>query len=682
MSVGRLDRSRERGAVVVMMAVLMPVMVGFLAFAIDAAHWWVHQRHLQTQADAGALAGAFGPWLPTCNEAQIEQQARNYGGDPASGPLYNAQYSNANNVTVRINSKNYAHQGGVDFDDGGTPCQTLANGNGFLDLKVSESNLANFFGVIPGFGSISFGAHARVSIRALDTVSGALPFAVPDPAPRYVFAQFINEASGAPLAGCSVAACEVQLAKAGTSAGGLTLWNNVSGPVAVPIGANRIGVRVRLVSALDPTLPCGSLFVECYDSPDGGSLPTQGILFIRGYSSAGGTANPPQADDVSLFNGSCQDPYFVSSAASCTVGVHAKVAFPSGVTPSTSCTGGGGPLGNGSYVEADTDDGQAICLHYNSSTGYWDSAGTDFVNVSPNAGPITVSLHWTVKGNVTINGNGCKNGQGCQGDFTNVQRVFSADPTRSGSIQQATVSEGATQWTNSFVNPSTHNLVVQLGLTASLADASSASDPPVKLRVISGSLNQSLDCDPNISNIRDEIGAGCGPLYTKNPGTTCVPYNQLWSSPQPWNCVKTQTGGSIGQVSQGMEDRILCGGQHCKGNPSCTAPNNWSVYWAAGQTPPVSDPRRVFLLTVPLGSFTGSGNAVVPVQDIGLFYVTGWGGNGSSGGDPCAGADPAKPGYVVGHFFKYVDSLPSGTGQNPCNPDPKVFGTCVAVLTQ
>src|SRR5207245_2161948 len=132
-----------------------------------------------------------------------------------------------------------------------------------------------------------------------------------------------------------------------------------------------------------------------------------GILFIRGWATLPLLSNPPQAGDVSLFAGTCADPYFVSSTASCTVGVHAKVAFPTGVTPSGSCKGGGGPLANGAYLEANTDNGQTICLHYNAATGYWDSAGPDFVNVAPGSGPITVSLHWTVKGTVTIGGNKC-----------------------------------------------------------------------------------------------------------------------------------------------------------------------------------------------------------------------------------------------------------------------------------
>ena len=37
-------------------------------------------------------------------------------------------------------------------------------------------------------------------------------------------------------------------------------------------------------------------------------------------------------------------------------------------------------------------------------------------------------------------------------------------------------------------------------------------------------------------------------------------------------------------------------------------------------------------------------------------------------------------GTLVGHFIKYVDTLNSGGGINPC--DPNSFGACVPVMTK
>jgi Flp pilus assembly protein TadG len=48
----------ERGVVALLVAIIMVVMIGMSAMAIDFGFWWMSQRHLQTQADAGALAGA------------------------------------------------------------------------------------------------------------------------------------------------------------------------------------------------------------------------------------------------------------------------------------------------------------------------------------------------------------------------------------------------------------------------------------------------------------------------------------------------------------------------------------------------------------------------------------------------------------------------------------------------
>jgi hypothetical protein len=54
----RLRLGDERGAVAVLVAGMMVVILGMSAMAIDFGWWWSNQRHLQTQADAAAWAGA------------------------------------------------------------------------------------------------------------------------------------------------------------------------------------------------------------------------------------------------------------------------------------------------------------------------------------------------------------------------------------------------------------------------------------------------------------------------------------------------------------------------------------------------------------------------------------------------------------------------------------------------
>jgi hypothetical protein len=220
-----------------------------------------------------------------------------------------------------------------------------------------------------------------------------------------------------------------------------------------------------------------------------------------------------------------------------------------------------------------------------------------------------------------------------------------------------------------------HDLVVELELTPSLANASSIDDPPVILRLTgSGSLTQALDCDPSKSRLEDEITTGCTPSYTKNSGTVCPEHNVLWDTAQPWPCVKRDTGAPPNKIAAGLNLRIL--GDE-KAN-TCTAPNNWANF------PNISpnDPRIVQVFLTQFGSFAGDGNGTEPVTGFATFYVTGWQGSGGGFANPCVGqGDDETPGdgYIMGHFIKYIPSI-EGTGSQACNPE--VLGTCVAVMTE
>jgi hypothetical protein len=194
--------------------------------------------------------------------------------------------------------------------------------------------------------------------------------------------------------------------------------------------------------------------------------------------------------------------------------------------------------------------------------------------------------------------------------------------------------------------------------------AASANAPLVTLRVAGGgSQNQSIDCDPNISNLRQEIVSGCAPGYTiDSDGTACPSYNTLWTTPQPWFCVKTQTGGAAGQVDHGLNDRIQRGS-------SCTDDNTWPNY-------PLNDRRVVPLFLTPFGSFSGNGNAVVPVTGFAAFYITGY------SGDPCPHATPAvSTGFMVGHFINYIVNDPGST-PSPKFCDINSLVPCIPVLVK
>jgi hypothetical protein len=670
----------EQGAVLVMVVLWIPLLAILLTFVVDVGNWFEHKRHLQMQADAAALAGAqeFG----TCpDDTPITTVAGAYAGD-----TYNPQIGNtpSGRIFRMINSKTFYNQAGPGDDtvEAG-PCAA-----GMLDVKLTEIDLPWF---IPPVGflkqavpsKVSFiNAHARVSINQLDSSSGALPVGVPDTNPKSARATFINEATGAVLGSTS-------LVKTGT-AGGLSVWDNADVPLPVTLASGDVDVGVVIALGGTTSTTCGQPLVACYDAgapPLTSSLPSKGIVHIRGWSAAGSglqPANDPVLRGATLVPGTCSDGYFSAAASSCTVGVRAQVDFGTIGGVDQTITGVGATL-TAKVVGQNTP----YPLTYDATTKVWQSALT--IPVPAAAGPVSVTLDWEeTKGTLTSKGspggNNCGTGGGnkCKGTFGVVQRTFAAADNRSGPIKAATISESGLIGANSLERCSavqtscTHDLVVRIGVKGNLQNAASVNDPVVAMRVVGGSQNQSLDCDPAQSKLKDELAMGCQPTYARNTGTSCPGSpGTLWATAQPWTCVAVQTGSATNQVPSGMNLRIL--GDEKAG--ACTAPNNWSLFPAL----PRNDPRIIEVFLTPFGSFNGSGSTTVPVTDFATFYVTGWTGQGQGFNNPCEGnGDDPVPnndaGYIVGHFIKYIQTTGSGSGSTPC--DPNAFGACIAAMTR
>jgi len=672
MLTGFLDRAvDERGATLVLFAVWLPVLAIFLTFVLDVGNWFEHRRHLQMQADAGALAGGgrFNAcFVGASGGTLVSDTARQYAGDPTySGTSYNAQIGGTNRgpVSLLINSKTYPDPRAGDPAPDDTVEQPPCTAE-MVDVKLSESNLPLFFGLVPGLPVLPrVHGHARVEIRTLSSAKGTLPVGVPDVNPTIGRIQFLDESNGNAVLGSA------PLTNQGFN-GGLDVWDNSAAPISLNVSTDRIGVRVILGGG--PSTTCGDPLVSCFDQ----------VLFVQGWSSSGNAVqpNPPLARSVSLFNGSCTDPYFTSATTACTVGVRATVDFGTGATNPTLPKASGGV---GATLSA-TINGTTQPLTYDGATRTWVSTGAaNFFTINPQAGPLPVTLNWAETSG-TEGGNTCKTGNGnkCAGTFTNDQRIFSASNGASGPIKLAQVWEGGSFWVDSLQRGTTHNLVVKIGITASLGNATSVSDPVVSMRVVGGSLNQSLDCDPNYSKLKDELAFGCRPLYTKNTGTACPGSpNTLWGSPEPWPCVAVQTGSATNQVPEGMNMRILGAPKPSTCPPAgALGHNNWSMF----PNFPEGDPRITQVFLTPFGSFSGSGSTTVPVTNFATFYVTGWTGQGSGFSNPCQGnGDDPVPnndaGYIVGHFIKYIDSLNTGGG-GPALCDFTAFGACVAALTK
>jgi len=639
--------ARDNGSIIVFTAMLLPVVLLFLTLTVDIGNWWVHKRHLQLQVDAAALAGGalFGKCFidPAAGNTAIQDEATRFGG--AGGSSYNSQVGGAGSGTVNLVYQSATYPNGtVDPDPPETdpPCDTPSL---MFDVKGSNEAVPLIF-QIPGLSSIAaINARARVELKTVEIQSGMLPVAVPDLRFTYAFATFVNEATGATLG-------TVQLVR-GSSSGPNTLWNAPPAGIPVSIPSAHVGVRLRLVGGSDPNAACGQLFTECYDL---GSA--NGVAHIRGWS----TATAPAVRNAWLLAGSClPDAYF--AAGNCSGGVQAEVDLGA-LHPLT-----GAGVTTRVWATVDGIDTQLTPGGTSGLVTWTANSGLSFAG----SGPHTVALNWDWKKTsgtwvdggghlqtcTTASNNKCKD----NGTLGPVQRAFVAG-SRSGPVQRVQVFESGvtTSGSNSFQIGTTHTLGVSIAVSGSIKVQSDAGDPVVQLRVTgTGSANQSIDCDPALSNLADELEHGCAPEYKLNPSLACPAQNVLWTLPQPWLCVKVQTGGAVGQVDHGLQQRIL------GGSSSCTAPINWPDY-------ELDDPRIVSLIITPFGSFGGSGTYTVPVIDFGAFYVTGW------NGDPCPGADVVASGDMAGHFIKYAAPNPNGAGDLACNPD--ALTPCVAVLTR
>jgi len=639
----RLHRD-QRGSVLLFVIGFLPVAIGAAAFVIDVANGAEHRRHLQLQADAGALAAAqnFNGCFLDANAANtaIEAAALSYSGDDYN-PQVGAGTPQAR-VQQRVNATTYTS---ASFSDG-DPCDV-----GFVDVKLTEVGSPPIFAFL---NNHDFRAHARVKIFKLQSSNRLLPIAVPDPEPKAARVTYVDESTGTVLASTT-------LSKTGTS-GGNAIWE--SSDLPVPITAQHVGVRVALSG--DPaTTTCNQPYVNCYDLTSG----TRGIVHLRGWTAVGtATAQAPIARSVSLTPGSCPDPTFVSMAVSCTIGADAVVDF--GLTAAQN------PVTVLGATVSATVGGTNYPLTYNAGTRHWTTNAT--IPVPPQAGPRDVALHWQIT--KLANGSNC-NGNSCRGDITQVHRTFSALAANSGPIRAAQITEAGVL-TNSFQRCSallvncTHNLKITLGISPGL-ELSDLSDPPVRLRVIGGSQNQALDCDPTKSNLKTELAQGCSPAYRPHETTDpACPGNAsaLWArpNPPPWDCVAIQTGNATNQIADGLNTRVF---GTDKPN-SCTQPNHWPNY-------PPGDPRIIFVIVTPFGAFQGSGSATVPVVRFAAFYMTGWTGNGS-GANPCIGhgdEPPTDSGEIVGRFIQYVDT-PNNGGAGGSTCDFTALDPCTAVLVE
>jgi len=650
--------SQERGSVLVLFAIVLPIILLFASLVIDVANWFEHKRHLQMQADAAALAGGSRVAIP-CDSAAVQAEILKYAG--IGGSEYNAQVGGtpSERLHMAVNSRTWPLQSSP-IDETvaeGDPCET-----GMVDVKLTENDVPWFFGIAPllGIDAPEFiDARARASIVKVGTLGGALPIGVPDVDPLKGEVQFIDEDTDAVLG-------KSEIERIGEF-NGFAKWSTKS-PISMTVGSGNKNIGLRVVLSGGNSLECGMPLVDCYDLQS-----SDGLLYLRGIPDAAGGGDPVlkavglRATDLQ----NCPDAYFTYSSVSCPTGLSADVDF-----------GSADPVAElGAKVTA-VASGKSYAAVY--SGGSWTLPAQKLIPIESGKGPVPIELQWEqTKG--TRNGEECGNGGNnpCKGTFGTVQRAFAGSDGRSGPIRSAQIYESGLPLTDHSLAEGDHTLTVDIGLLGRLSDATTIDAPLVALRVgtDSGSNGQSLDCDTELNTLVEEIAQGCGETYTVNQGTPCPTSGQeLWSSwDQPWPCVRSQTGGPVtGQVGKGMNLRIL----GSEKPTSCTSPNLWEDSFNNGFHG--DDPRIVQVFVTPYGAFSAQGDTTVPVTNFATFYVTGWVGNPGfdnpclDEGDQVIGA--GEQGFIYGHFIKYIQTLPSGGGTEQCDFDS--FGACTMVLTE
>jgi hypothetical protein len=678
-------RRDERGVVMVLFAVVLPVVLLMGVIAVDIGNWFVHQKRLQTLADASVLAG--GGSFTGCGQDMaatnlvIKNAALNYAGDTTrdSATRNQQEQHRDNDDHVVLNSKDYWAEG--DPTDGSTrdwtwvapytpsdtskPCQTKA-----LDVKETEKVVPLLFGLIPV--QTTPHARARVEIRQVESVTGLLPFAVPEVAPAKVGVVIFDE-NGSASSPASVRGAAWLANNTPSPPPDLSAFNTWDGDLAgVNLNGSENFNTIIVISRWAGASLNGSLQTICTQNPvqvtcygKGWSL-NSGLSFIHAYSDGtAGSAQFPRIRQAVLVGGCGTDfssPYFNLNGG-CSMVVQAKIDFGVSGDPRIFPTCAVVP----GYTWSAGGLGGAL--------GTWTQTG----GFSPSAGRNDQSIN-----NVET----LKTGASCPGsrtystDFPKVASAYLANPTgsspSSGPVQYLWLTQPGGAALNSVNGQSGINVHATVGLDPPLSDAQPL-DPPIKLRFASdpGSENQAVDCDKNV-NFRDEILNGCQNPYTENQRNgSCAGYGS-GNLPQPPvaplpgdDCIITETGDKTGQIRQAMDERW---GHN--GGPTCKTLNRWPT--AAGQPlPPPSDPRYVTLFITDENSFGGSGNDIYPIRRFAGFYLT------AADGLNCPGDDPANPGAknAWGHFVTYVIPNPNGTASDTLCAFNDA-GLCIAVLVE
>ncbi len=704
----------------VLFAIILPLILAFGSVVVTVGNWWVHKRHLQTQVDAAALAGA--PSFVGCflnpdgaNGANVDiaTYALKYAGDTRRDPTTaNLQVEEPNDVYAVLNSAGYwAPANGIDpnapsagygldysmppVDSQGNPAVD-ENGNPSskpcaikaLDVKGTDDEAPTLWGWLPFVASPK--THAKVEIFKTQGLSGFLPFAVPENDPKSVAALFVDESETNKVDSWSFLTKPVSPSTVNGEAA--MVWN---GPAAMDVfdqtGMIVLQSRQTLTNAdlTGKTLTeiCTIAGSACYGSIRNQNPPVTnktGIGFIHGKPQSDGSGNTSvTVTDVELsvfpYSGlpaggnPCTNdsaPYFIWSDTDCDVRIRAQIDFGSGFNPNPrEVRASTSPFGNNCSGGVDLKKENEGGLIWWEQETRWTT-----IDMTPDgSGRNEFYLCWNGE---TGSGN---NKQSREGFFGNrvMQMAFGANTDAgvsntvfSGPIVYTSIQPGHS------LDKGARTLFVEVGVIPPL-QVSDGTAAPVFLRVAgTGSLNQMLDCDPSPRQPADEIYDGCLTPYQVNTRALACSPNPTWDvnnlpptldpNDPSWidpDCVEANPG-DVSAMAKGLHDRFEALPTDTPPGAGCP-PNLWKQYRSSGKVPDDSDPRYITLVIANYGDFSKSGITVIPLTKFAGFYATGWFvTNTGPGTQGCPDNDPPPtPPYCP------------KSSTNPCNPtDQRVQG--------
>lgn len=601
MSSGR--REGEAGAVMVMVALMLPIMLIFASFAIDAAHYWDFSRNLQNRADAAALAAgvAYGT---TCfdntSTTGIGLAAQQYSGAP--GPTsdlpyaYNsaAPYQNtandptasAANFYLRLNASTSADRGGVNFEMGGFCNATYDNTTSpSADVWVTQEHVPLF---LPMFGfAPNISAHARVTLQG-EASTPSVPIAVGDTGFTPCVTVYFKNSQDNSLLGTAVLHEEPNSNPSATNpfiwdnanvqydSGGNPIPNTGPTPITMPTGAN-VYTQVYLNNC--------SGNGELYDGDS-----STGPLYINSHPATApsvGTGDPPKltcstpadctqtgaggSGGVFLTSTDCAPDQYFAVGTDCSDTVNAYVKFDPGIQQNktqvyyvdhqwdpTLNNGAGG------YVAS-----KPVKLTRDSADPtHWYSNNSQMLSVDAASGIHRIEITWEQNtGSITGLGT-CDSTQTnpCTGSFGIQAQAFGAcngctQPNDSGPIvlsQLRLSTDGSTVYgENTLPAGTTQHLVITVALSGLYAQKPGDSPATILRFPTSGNHQTGLvDCGQGSGTSQDSavVYYGCGP---NNPVVTGMNPLYVYSRTDNSGCFPAADGNTTQWPDGNHQDCVL-----------------------------------------------------------------------------------------------------------------------------